>query len=88
VLHAWKSKQTIVMKRGMSSGYGMSPKSAKKLSNLDILQKIQKTDLSCNSGRTQPYVLYVGHSVRFNIHANEERQAEHTHAIWRCKDFL
>ena len=22
VLHAWKSKQTIVMKRGMSSGYG------------------------------------------------------------------
>ena len=23
VLHAWKSKQTIVMKRGMSSGYGM-----------------------------------------------------------------
>ena len=25
VLHAWKSKQVIVMKRGMSSGYGMSP---------------------------------------------------------------
>ena len=24
VLHAWKSKQVIVMKRGMSSGYGMS----------------------------------------------------------------
>ena len=24
VLHAWKSKQTIVMKRGMSSGYGKS----------------------------------------------------------------
>jgi NAD(P) transhydrogenase len=23
VLHAWKSKQVIVMKRGMSSGYGM-----------------------------------------------------------------
>lgn len=22
VLHAWKSKQTVVMKRGMSSGYG------------------------------------------------------------------
>ena len=22
VLHAWKSKQVIVMKRGMSSGYG------------------------------------------------------------------
>ena len=22
VLHAWQSKQTIVMKRGMSSGYG------------------------------------------------------------------
>lgn len=25
VLHAWKSKQTIVMKRGMSSGYGKLP---------------------------------------------------------------
>lgn len=24
VLHAWKTKQVIVMKRGMSSGYGMS----------------------------------------------------------------
>lgn len=25
VLHAWKSKQVIVMKRGMSSGYGVFP---------------------------------------------------------------
>lgn len=25
VLHAWKSKQVVVMKRGMSSGYGASP---------------------------------------------------------------
>lgn len=25
VLHAWKSKEVIVMKRGMSSGYGRSP---------------------------------------------------------------
>jgi hypothetical protein len=25
VLHAWKSKQVVVMKRGMSSGYGMFP---------------------------------------------------------------
>lgn len=24
VLHVWKSKQVVVMKRGMSSGYGMS----------------------------------------------------------------
>ena len=24
VLHAWKSKQVVVMKRGMSSGYGQS----------------------------------------------------------------
>jgi len=23
VLHAWKSKQVIVMKRGLASGYGM-----------------------------------------------------------------
>ena len=26
VLQAWKSKQVIVMKRGMASGYGMSHK--------------------------------------------------------------
>jgi H+-translocating NAD(P) transhydrogenase len=26
VLHAWKSKQVIVMKRGMSSGYGKRPR--------------------------------------------------------------
>jgi NAD(P) transhydrogenase len=25
VLHAWKSKQTIVMKRGMASGYADVP---------------------------------------------------------------
>jgi len=25
VLHAWQSKQTIVMKRGMASGYGKIP---------------------------------------------------------------
>lgn len=25
VLHAWKSKEVIVMKRGMSSGYGTCP---------------------------------------------------------------
>lgn len=25
VLHAWKSKQVVVMKRGMSSGYGTLP---------------------------------------------------------------
>jgi NAD(P) transhydrogenase len=25
VLHAWKSKEVIVMKRGMSSGYGTLP---------------------------------------------------------------
>ena len=25
VLHAWQSKQTVVMKRGMSSGYGKIP---------------------------------------------------------------
>lgn len=26
VLHAWKSKQVIVMKRGLASGYGLSKK--------------------------------------------------------------
>lgn len=26
VLHAWKSKQVIVMKRGMASGYGERPR--------------------------------------------------------------
>jgi hypothetical protein len=30
VLHAWQSKQTIVMKRGMSSGYGKIPVSLRR----------------------------------------------------------
>jgi NAD(P) transhydrogenase len=34
VLHAWKSKQVIVMKRGMSSGYGKSPSQSGKSVNL------------------------------------------------------
>jgi H+-translocating NAD(P) transhydrogenase len=34
VLHAWKSKQVIVMKRGMSSGYGKSSSQSGKSVNL------------------------------------------------------
>ena len=47
VLHAWKSKQTIVMKRGMSSGYGKFFSVHKKSANL-------------HSGCTKSYVLHAG----------------------------
>lgn len=48
VLHAWKSKEVIVMKRGMSSGYGMilSPSF---LNASNIL----------HSGCSKPHVLYA-----------------------------
>jgi len=48
VLHAWKSKQVIVMKRGMSSGYGsfLSPQLT---SNLRIAP----------SGCSEPHVLHA-----------------------------
>ncbi|OJT08185.1 NAD(P) transhydrogenase, mitochondrial [Trametes pubescens] len=41
VLHAWKSKQVIVMKRGMSSGYGELPPSPSPLLPLSKLERIQ-----------------------------------------------
>ena len=37
VLHAWKSKQVIVMKRGLASGYGMHSKVMSALSQLKFL---------------------------------------------------
>src|ERR1700733_11308282 len=58
VLHAWKSKQTIVMKRGMSSGYGKSPISAKRVSNFNKLQKYRTLTSLGYSGCTKSYVLY------------------------------
>jgi NAD(P) transhydrogenase len=56
VLHAWKSKQTIVMKRGMSSGYGMSrAHSHSPMPKMDLLHRhdwgwrrwMQQTKLTC-----------------------------------------
>ena len=51
VLHAWKSKQTIVMKRGMSSGYGMEHHRG--------TQKICSTDIIDYSGRAESHVLHA-----------------------------
>ena len=40
VLHAWKSKEVIVMKRGMSSGYGRSPLQFSTLINCLICPRV------------------------------------------------
>jgi hypothetical protein len=46
VLHAWKSKQVIVMKRGMSSGYGQRCNSAHfPVSRVNIAFLLQRTSL-------------------------------------------
>ena len=49
VLHAWKSKEVIVMKRGMSSGYGgiLPPSFLMHSSNM------------FHSGCSKPHVLYA-----------------------------
>lgn len=44
VLHAWKSKEVIVMKRGMSSGYGKSSSSSRLI--LSVRSMNCATDLS------------------------------------------
>lgn len=51
VLHAWKSKQVIVMKRGMSSGYGRCYLYGYRICTL--------TRLSCFSRRSKPHVLHA-----------------------------
>jgi NAD/NADP transhydrogenase beta subunit len=53
VLHAWKSKQVIVMKRGLASGYG------KFHSQLILYVKCSAQYFS--SRRSQPYVLHARH---------------------------
>ncbi|KAF1815566.1 NAD transhydrogenase mitochondrial precursor [Eremomyces bilateralis CBS 781.70] len=55
VLHAWKSKQVIVMKRGMSSGYGKS------LSTISASRMGLGVKLMLDSGRAQPDVLHAEH---------------------------
>ena len=52
VLHAWKSKEVIVMKRGMSSGYGMFPSS----SHLSLTSNV------FHSRRTKSHVLHARHT--------------------------
>lgn len=52
VLHAWKSKEVIVMKRGMSSGYGMVPSPSFLINETNIL----------HSGCSKPHVLYARYS--------------------------
>lgn len=58
VLHAWKSKQVVVMKRGMSSGYGQSL--------LPCLGAMVSYDVDADgcildSGRAKPDVLHDGY---------------------------
>jgi H+-translocating NAD(P) transhydrogenase len=54
VLHAWESKQTIVMKRGMSSGYGMlSPKYPNgELRSRTSMRRCAHIELTCYSVTT------------------------------------
>jgi hypothetical protein len=57
VLHAWKSKEVIVMKRGMSSGYGMS----RIILPFPYLDCFSLSNIALYSGCTQPDVLYAQH---------------------------
>jgi hypothetical protein len=62
VLHAWKSKQVIVMKRGLASGYGMVFKVMLAFSRLINLQLMSLTPCStcleqrCYSGMRKTLV--------------------------------
>lgn len=51
VLHAWKSKQVIVMKRGMSSGYGEHPSV--------LLARLAVSSCRLHSRRSEPHVLHA-----------------------------
>jgi hypothetical protein len=57
VLHAWKSKQVVVMKRGMSSGYGTCCFAS--WCACEII--IGNCACPIHSGRAEPYVLYARH---------------------------
>ena len=60
VLHAWKSKQVVVMKRGMSSGYGTYyPALWHARGEWHVLMTLGVSRI-CNSGRAEPHVLYAG----------------------------
>lgn len=50
VLHAWKSKQVIVMKRGLASGYGA-------LHFIAVM--VELSNRSMNSRCPEPDVLYA-----------------------------
>jgi hypothetical protein len=56
VLHAWKSKQVVVMKRGMSSGYGTCHFTARHARQ----ERFGNCAYCKYSGRAEPYVLYAG----------------------------
>lgn len=55
VLHVWKSKEVIVMKRGMSSGYGMFSSS---FSSFDW-ESFSLTRICCDSRCAESYVLHA-----------------------------
>lgn len=84
VLHAWKSKQVIVMKRGMSSGYGACSVSFRSPYPQTVSRALAEAKITLchsfsviqsilaylvySSRRPEPYVLYA---------RNED-------AVWRC----
>jgi hypothetical protein len=58
VLHAWKSKQVVVMKRGMSSGYGTCLPACIRATGIEVT-------IPGHSGCAEPDVLYVGDEDAF-----------------------
>jgi hypothetical protein len=71
VLHAWKSKEVIVMKRGMSSGYGECYLSISIQGYYDIILSLYLCAwtwliVALHSGCTKSHVLYAwyAHALR------------------------
>jgi NAD(P) transhydrogenase len=60
VLHAWKSKQVVIMKRGLSSGYADVPNPMFYMENTKML--FGDANDSCN-GELRPYHIRVGISA-------------------------
>jgi NAD(P) transhydrogenase beta subunit len=78
VLHAWKSKQVVVMKRGMSSGYGTCFPA-------DIPATDQEMTISGYSGCPEPDVLYAGDQDAFRgCEGLLRRYADLTHLFRNC----
>ena len=66
VLHAWKSKEVIVMKRGMSSGYGEYIRGYHNIILSPISRAWTWLMMTLHSGCTKSHVLYAwyAHALR------------------------